>query len=337
MKLDNFVGLFRPAIEKDLKSVIADNLEGQQPEFMGMVNYHMGWEGEGAGEEAEGKRIRPLLLLLTVSAAGGDWCRSLPAATAVELVHNFSLIHDDIQDNSTMRRGRPTVWFKWGVAQAINAGDLLFTLAYISLNREKVSLDSDAVVESVNVLSRGCARLTRGQFLDLDFEKRGLVSLDAYFQMIDGKTAALLSVCTELGAISAGVEASRRILFQEFGYNLGMAFQIIDDWLGIWGDSAFTGKSTQSDLIARKKTLPVVYMLKSSEEFVELWNKPTILPADLPALLKLMEQGHAMDYVLSEADRFSSIAMDKLEKCSGSNEAADALRYLTKQLLARNK
>ena len=128
------------SLEEELQYSIESQPEGELEQYNSMLAYHLGWDGEGAGPEARGKRIRPLLVLLTCSAAGGEWRNALPAAAAVELVHNFSLIHDDIQDNSPLRRGRETVWKRWGIAQAINAGDAMLTIAHLTLLRmEKTS------------------------------------------------------------------------------------------------------------------------------------------------------------------------------------------------------
>ncbi|MCJ7537186.1 MAG: polyprenyl synthetase family protein, partial [Anaerolineales bacterium] len=128
------------AIEQELHRSIESQNEPELDQYFTMLAYHMGWEGEGAGPDAQGKRIRPLLVLLTCAAAGGEWQNALPAAAAVELVHNFSLIHDDIQDNSPLRRGRETVWKRWGIAQAINTGDAMLTIAHLSLlQMEKTS------------------------------------------------------------------------------------------------------------------------------------------------------------------------------------------------------
>lgn len=159
-----------PEVELALRQVVDGTVNPRVPELRSMLTYHMGWEGEGAGPEAQGKRIRPLLVLLSTQAAGGDWREALPAAAAVELLHNFSLIHDDIQDRSELRRGRPTVWVKWGIAQAINAGDVMFTQAFHALQNLDRSLPADATLEALRVLQQVCLQLTEGQYLDLSYE-----------------------------------------------------------------------------------------------------------------------------------------------------------------------
>jgi geranylgeranyl diphosphate synthase, type I len=156
MIMREYLQAMRPAVETELQQFINRTLPGEYPEIHQMMAYHLGWEGEGAGPEAQGKRIRPLLVLLAAEAAGGMWQKALPAAAAVELLHNFSLIHDDIQDNSPLRRNRPTVWVKWGTAQAINAGDVMFTLAFMAIQ----DLARDAYLLSKCCLpAESCTRL----------------------------------------------------------------------------------------------------------------------------------------------------------------------------------
>ena len=169
-----------------------------------MLAYHMGWEGEGAGPAARGKRIRPLLVLLTSGAAQGDWKNALPAAAAVELIHNFSLIHDDIQDGSDQRRGRPTVWKLWGTAQAINSGDAMFALAHLTIFRLAGTTNEHTAFQAAHMLQETCLELTKGQFLDMSYETQSQLMIDDYWPMVSGKTAALLATCTELGALVAG-------------------------------------------------------------------------------------------------------------------------------------
>ena len=210
MKLDDTLMILRPAVEVELQRVLAELLPTRQPELRSMLAYAMGWEGEGAGAEAQGKRIRPVLLLLSASAAGGDWRKALPAAAAVEYVHNFSLIHDDIQDGSRLRRGRPTVWVKWGTAQAINAGDVMFTLAHLAIYDLCRVLPAPLALDAASVLEMTCMALTEGQYLDLSYEQRSDLTQADYWPMIAGKTAALLGCCAELGALSAGGRFSRK-------------------------------------------------------------------------------------------------------------------------------
>jgi geranylgeranyl diphosphate synthase, type I len=337
MNLQEYIKVMRPAIEEELQRMIHQAVSSEYPELRAMLGYHMGWEGEGAGAEAQGKRIRPLLVLLCAEAAGGSWREALPAAAAVELLHNFSLVHDDIQDNSPLRRSRPTVWVKWGVAQAINAGDVLFTLAFLALQQLSPALPAQDVLLASRILQQTCLRLTEGQYLDMSYESRQDLPLDAYWPMIGGKTSALLACCAELGALAGGADETRRGFYREYGHSLGLAFQVLDDWLGIWGDVALTGKSTDSDLVSGKKSFPVIYALSKAGTFARRWIKGPIHPEEVTQVVGMLEEEGAQTYTLETASRLTSQAMQALCQAAGEpgNAAYQALEALTRALLAR--
>jgi geranylgeranyl diphosphate synthase type I len=333
--LAQYTAVLLPAIEEGLHAAIAAHLPEAEGELLHMLAYHLGWEGEGAGKDAQGKRIRPLLLLLSAAAVGGDWRACLPAAAAVELVHNFSLIHDDIQDHSRLRRGRPTLWVRWGVPQAINTGDLMFTLAHFSMFDLLPSTSPERILAAEQTLLRACVHLTRGQHLDLAFEQREAVTLEEYWDMIAGKTAALLAACAEIGALLAGCDADLRGAFRTFGHNLGLAFQVQDDLLGIWGDAALMGKSSQSDLVAGKKSLPVVYALNRAGEFARRWQSGRVRSEDVSALAQLLKAEGAYDYAQEAARRLTRSSLQALDSLPSPSPAADALRDLASRLLSR--
>ncbi len=335
MDLQTYAQEMRSAIECDLQQVIDQAVPAEYPDLRAMLTYHMGWEGEGAGPEAQGKRIRPLLVLLSSEAAGGTWRQALPAASAVELLHNFSLVHDDVQDNSPVRRSRATVWVKWGVPQAINAGDTLFTVAFLTLQRLVETIPAPQVIQANRVLQKTCLYLTQGQYLDLSYKSRRSLPLEAYWPMVGGKTSALLSCCTELGALVAGVQPVRQKAFGEYGYTLGLAFQVLDDWLGIWGDVALTGKSVESDLASGKKTLPVLYGLSQNGHFAQRWQQGNVTPEEVPDLAQMLREEGAYDYTLTTAQRLTDKALDTLNQVVEENDAAYALVTLTRQLLQR--
>lgn len=335
MNLPDYMLTLRPVIEADLQRVIEQHLPADYPELREMMSYHLGWSGEGSGPEAQGKRIRPMLVLLCAQAAGGSWQRALPAATAVELLHNFSLIHDDLQDNSRLRHGRPTVWVKWGHAQAINAGDIMFTLAFLALNDLANWLPAQEVLAAGQILQRTCLRLTEGQYLDISNESKLNLPMEAYWPMIGGKTSALLSSAAELGALAAGADETRRASFREYGYSLGLAFQVLDDWLGVWGDAAQTGKSVESDLVSGKKTLPVVYALAQEGAFAHRWMQGSIRPEEVPVLAKMLEEEGAYTYTLQTAEQLTQRAVNALNKAVCEAEPAAALGELTQALLKR--
>jgi geranylgeranyl diphosphate synthase type I len=204
-----------------------------------------------------GKGIRPALALLSAEAAGAPATVGLPGAVAIELVHNFSLLHDDLMDGDVERRHRRTVWSLWGPASAILTGDALLALA------TEVLLDSGSPNAAVaaQLLAGATRELIRGQVADVAFERRQQVSLDECLDMSTGKTGALMSASTAIGAVLAGAPAPIVAALGAFGAQLGLAFQLVDDVLGVWGDPAVTGKPIFSDLRSRKKTLPVTYAL----------------------------------------------------------------------------
>jgi geranylgeranyl diphosphate synthase type I len=189
-------------IELELQRQISRLDAPRTKPFHEMLTYHMGWTGEGAGPEATGKRIRPMMLLLSTaacdSASSGTagtvetWQSALPAAAAVELVHNFSLVHDDIQDNSEKRRGRRTTWVKWGMPMAINVGDALFVLSNQAIIDLKENYPAEIVLKSAEILHNTCLELTRGQFLDMSYEKRTDLTVEDYWPMISGKTGLVI-------------------------------------------------------------------------------------------------------------------------------------------------
>ncbi len=337
MELQGFINLMRLPVEKELKDCITNSISAEFSELRTMLSYHMGWEGEGAGEEAQGKRIRPLLLLLCCKAGGGTWQHALPAAAAVELIHNFSLIHDDIQDESPIRHGRPTVWSRWGVPQAINAGDLMFTIAHLEMTNLQNYLPAEISLQAARLLHHTCIRLTQGQYLDMSYEKESNLTIDSYWPMVSGKTAALIACCTELGALAAGLDASRRRSFKEFGNSLGLAFQVVDDYLGIWGDSALTGKSTDSDLVSRKKSLPVLFGLSQNKRFAKRWQSGPIAASEAAELSACLAEEGAKEYTGNIADRLTGEALTSLLSTGGDEESTSALQELANMLLRRRK
>ncbi len=334
--LDPFIDLFLPAVEEEMRAVLASDDPGHNL-YYGMMHYHLGWlDGHLRPVDGRvGKRIRPLICLLVCDAAAGDWQQALPAAAAIELLHNFSLIHDDIEDNSRTRRGRDSVWTVWGVPQAINAGDSMFASAFDALARLSLrGVPDRATVSALRTFISACISLTKGQQLDIWFETQTEATVDQYLQMITGKTAALLSATAEIGAIVAEVTGEVQEHYALFGRHIGLAFQVYDDILGIWGDEAATGKSTASDIVTRKKTLPVLYGLSHSRELGELYAQPEI---DLACAVALLDQVGAREYAQSVAQGYSEAAVAHLRAAAPRGAAAQALRALTAQLIQRRR
>jgi geranylgeranyl diphosphate synthase, type I len=302
MDLEWACATYLPWIEATMRELVFRDDEQVSGHF-GMMQYHLGWRDECLGPSAipGGKRIRPLMCLVACGAAGGDPRLALPAAAGLELLHNFSLIHDDIEDNSPTRRHRPTVWKLFGMPQACNVGDGMFGLAHLAFYRLRDRGVADRIVlEALRLFDETCLSLTEGQYLDMDFEKRAEVSANEYFRMIAAKTGALLATSPQLGALVAGAAPEQVEMYRAYGSAMGRAFQLQDDVLGIWGDESVTGKSTASDILSKKKSLPVIYALSypaTGQRLANLYAKSPVTEAEVPEVLALLDESEARQYV----------------------------------------
>ncbi len=333
---------YLPLIEAELKKALAEPHPQLAP-FYGMMGYHLGWLDENFAprQAGAGKRLRPVLCLLTCQAAGGDLDQALPAAAGLELVHNFSLVHDDIEDHSPFRRHRPSVWNVWGVPHATNVGDGLFALAYLALYRlADKGLSSHRLLAANQAFAETCLALCEGQYMDMSFEQRLDIDLDEYLGMIRNKTAALIACATQLGAMLATDDPQIVDHYQRFGQNLGMAFQIQDDILGIWGEPEVTGKSAASDILQRKKSLPIVYALEregraGKRTLREIYSQEAIGEENIPQVLAVLEDLEAHGYARGMAQEYHRLALDELESTGIENESQALLRELADFLVER--
>jgi len=263
-----------------------------------LVRYPLGLcEADGsAGPGIGGKLLRPCLVLFSCEALGGEFGRALPLAAALELIHNFSLVHDDIQDGDELRRGRPTAWKAFGIGQAINAGDALLALALrVAL---RADLPGAVKLQAQEALVSATLAMIEGQVLDLAAEGKPLDG-EGYLGMARRKTGALLGCAFVLGALAAG----RPDLWgtsQELGEELGLAFQIQDDLLGIWGDPRKTGKPVGSDLLRKKRSFPVSFALERDPELVGLLSSPK---DHMDAILRRLEEVGAREAAQEEVKR----------------------------------
>ncbi len=326
-----------PHIELELQRQVSRLDAPRTKPFHEMLSYHMGWTGDGAGPEATGKRIRPILVLLTTASCGADWRLALPAAAAIELVHNFSLVHDDIQDNSPKRRGRDTAWVKWGAPMAINVGDALFVMSNQAILDLKNDFSPDVVVKAAEILHNTCLELTRGQFLDMSYEERNDLGVEDYWPMIAGKTAALISACSHLGALLGGADEEKQEVYRSFGHYLGLAFQVQDDILGIWGDEKVTGKSVASDLVEGKNSLPVLAGLDKKGRFAERWAEGPIRPEEVGQVARLLASEGGLLIAQESAKQMTDLALRSLQEADPGGEAGDTLFELAKKLLNRDQ
>jgi geranylgeranyl diphosphate synthase type I len=304
------------------------------PSMRTISRYHFGWADEQGRDTpgGGGKALRPALTLLSAQAAGGDPAQALPAAVAVELVHNFSLLHDDVMDNDVERRHRPTAWTVFGVPAAILAGDAQLTLAIEIARRDSVAA---VAMEVIGCLNEAVQRLIVGQSADVDFERRTDVTLPECLAMAAGKTGALMRCASSIGAIAVGADPATVAKLAEFGDHLGLAFQLVDDLLGIWGSPDVTGKPALADLRSRKKSVPVVAALDSGTEagarLAELYfqaDQPDQVDdeAALIAMADLVVRAGARDWTEAEADRHIRQAERCLAELAAPPAVTEALR-----------
>jgi geranylgeranyl diphosphate synthase type I len=341
LDLDQAFDYYLPLIEAELRRFFTETPASLQA-FYGMMSYHMGWldESLSQAQSQSGKRLRPVLCLLACRAAGGNERDALPPAAALELIHNFSLVHDDIQDNSQIRRHRQTVWTIWGRAHAINVGDGLFAMAFLSLSGLGGSIstaDRQAIYEA---FARACLLLCEGQYMDMSFETRLEVPQEEYLDMIDRKTAALLSCACHSGALVAGADPDAVERYRLFGQQLGLAFQVQDDVLGIWGNSAVTGKPSADDILQCKKTLPVLYALKREAELgghtlADLYAQGSTSESDVPAVLDELDRLKALDYARGINESYCDKALEYLEATDGEAATRHTLAQLVERLRER--
>ncbi|HUG47153.1 MAG TPA: polyprenyl synthetase family protein [Candidatus Limnocylindria bacterium] len=317
--------------EDEILRVIAQAEDPRTHALYEMVRYHLGLDRDGP----RGKRLRPLLGLLAYESLTGDHRQALPGAAAVELGHNFSLVHDDIEDGDVERRHRPTLWRVYGVAQAINTGDTLFTLSRMALHRlTELGFPDAKVLALLRLYDETCLALCEGQFMDIwSAEHDDRLSVDFYFDMIGRKTAALIAASIQAGAMLATDDEAVVQAYRGFGWALGIAFQLNDDLLGIWGDEQTTGKEP-SDLAKHKKTLPIIYALETTDEkdrarLREILAAQALSPAQLAEARAILEQCGARDYTRVRAREQRDEALGRLEAAGVVQaEALERLRQI---------
>lgn len=322
--------------------------------FHGQVEYHLGWRDKSLSPTAAhpGKLLRPALVLLAAELGAGRRGadaqgrrkvaeRALPAAVCVELVHNFSLIHDDIEDGDAERRHRPTLWKLWGMPQAINTGDGLFAMARSSLWRlVDTGVDSRTVVRLAELLDRTCLELCEGQFLDMSYEGRQDVTEAMYLDMIGRKTAALMACSTEMGAtIGAPGLPDVAGALGRFGRSLGMAFQLRDDLLGIWS-AELLGKDVAGDIRRKKMSLPVLHAFETAsdadrETLRAIYAAPgAATEEEITAALGVLERTDARGRVLQALHEEAEKARAALDKATEDSPETHEARDLFATLLA---
>lgn len=306
---------FERALEDTVTAILAS--VGESP-VCEQVRWHFGFGDDGAPRR--GKRLRPRLLLHTAFEEGATFEQALDAALAIEYVHNYSLVHDDIEDGDRLRHGAETVWARYGIPHGVNAGDSMCALSYLALLRNTGGLPLDRIAVMTSVLHEANLAMCVGQARDMHFESVGRVSMDEYLAMVRGKTSALFGAACELGARAAGAADERVTAYRELGRAYGSSFQIRDDILGTWGSPEETGKPSGSDIARRKWTFPVVWALggEPSEEREAIARRyarsAPLDPADVGAIVQALDAlgarraaDEAGELLLRDADRIAEL------------------------------
>ncbi|MEU6037185.1 polyprenyl synthetase family protein [Actinomadura sp. NPDC047616] len=347
----------RALVDPGLRAVV----DGMPDEVRAVTAYHFGWldeHGRPVAGGGAGKALRPALALLSAEAVGGAAADGLPAALAVELTHNFSLLHDDVMDRDRTRRHRPTAWSVFGANPAILAGDALLACAFESLAgapsawppaghapaehgvAKRVPAEG-VLAEGVRTLSRAVLDLVEGQCADVSFETRTDVDVPECLRMAEHKTGALLAASCALGAAYGGGTPPQIGGLRRFGARIGLAFQLVDDLLGIWGDPAVTGKPVHADLRRRKKSLPVVAALASGTaaggELARLYLRDGPLPeGDAARAARLVEEAGGRAWARQRARRLKAEALAELDAAAPVERPRAGLRALAHLVLDRD-
>ncbi len=335
---------FRSQVEQELREIV---VRGSAPllELDSMYLYHMGFcDRDGKPVDLpKGKYMRPVLCLAMCAALGGNPGQAIPAAASLELGHRTTLVFDDIQDKGSERNGRPTVWAIWGADQAINAGLVLSSFARIALLRLKQRrVPTNTILDTWAVLERANIDLCRGQSLDLSFMDGRSVGVAEYLEMVRGKTATFFGAACEVAALIASRDARTVLLARDFGLNMGIAFQVHDDYLGVWGDETEVGK-TANDLVEKKRSLPVVLACEmapgypgADRDTLERWLKSEGHRPEEAAVIKAFMERIGVPAKLAEMEkRYLEEAALLLDHLELQPEWAERLRSLLDRVVER--
>lgn len=341
MNAEDILNEHLPMIDGEIKKIFKNR--NYPKHLYDMMQYHLGWLDEKLrkADQYRGKRFRPTICLLTYNSISGVYDKALPAAAAIELIHNFSLIHDDIEDMDEARRHKPTVWKLWGISQAINAGDGMHVMANIAaLRLKEINVTDTKIVDVLSVINHTIMDLCEGQYLDMSFEKKLDITTEMYLDMVSRKTAALVEAAALVGAILATENEKIIEHFKKFGRNIGIAFQIVDDIIGIWEKTKDTGKPKASDIKNKKKTLPIIYAFEKSSKtekklLVEIYKKEVLDDRNVSNVLKILERVKAHEYSKNMARKFEDVALKELSKTEIKSESMKKLRMLAKFLVKR--
>jgi len=261
-----------------------------------------------------------------------------PAGAAIEFIHNFSLIHDDVEDSDEERRHRPTVWKLWGIPQAINVGSNMQAMVNRAVLRLRGRHSAEVTLTALEIITGAIVRMTEGQYLDMSFEHRESVSLADHFRMTGGKTAALLEAALRVGALLGGGTMEQQDALGDFGREFGLAFQCRDDYLGIWGEPARTGKPVGSDILSGKRSLPIVFALEQAPASSSAGKRlrQALRARDVKTVLACLEAVETRRFVADSVDEHTAASLDGLRRCATDNAYTTAMREIAEYALRRN-
>lgn len=337
MKTPTIFEKYRQDVDNKIKLII----HNRNSELYRMMDYHFGWSDANGNsvQSNSGKAMRPALCLFSCEALNGDVNGASWAAAALELTHNFSLILDDVQDDDMERRHRPTVWALWGKPQAINAGTAMHILSSYALSQMKacgVSFQKQLLV--YQKLDEITLKLIEGQYLDISFEDKFDITVKDYINMIELKTAALISGSMEIGAGFASEDETVVNNFKEMGKCLGLAFQVKDDILGIWGNQNETGKPLGNDIRRRKKSFPIVYALENAPEYqrhelVTIYSNKRMTEDNVYRVLEILNtvnaQENAQKFVQAYCDNAKNNFSNLKLELNAKNELSDVIEFMS--------
>ncbi|MBI3909387.1 MAG: polyprenyl synthetase family protein, partial [Armatimonadetes bacterium] len=320
------------------------------PRLYDIARYHLGWRDEALRplpehqqREFGGKRLRGVLCILAGEAVGGRGEDVAPAGAAIELIHNFSLVHDDVEDGDEERRHRPTVWKLWGVPHAVNVGSHMQALVNVAtLRLAQRGQRAETVVAVLRVITRAILRMTEGQYLDMAAQDEESVTLDAYFEMTGGKTAALVEAALRVGVLIGGGNEDQVEVLGRFGREFGLAFQARDDYLGIWGEPERTGKPVGSDILRGKRSLPVVYALAQPPLPIPITSggqdyplRQALRERDVPTVMHALERLGTKEFVGEVVERHTVAALASLAAAQVENPYGRAIAAIARYALGR--
>ncbi len=341
-KLPGMFSRYKNSVEQELYRVVPD---AETSEAYRLLRYHLGWvDRQGSGLDtpvSQGKALRPTLCLFACEALADDYSKALPAAAAIELIHDFSLIHDDIQDQDVERRHQPTVWHLWGIPKALAAGNAMQCtgdLALLDAGGKDVA--PETVIRVSGILTESYLEMIQGQCMDLDFESRTDIKADEYLYMIACKTGALIRCALEIGALLATEDVATVRAFANFGDCLGQVFQIRDDYLGIWGDEATLGKATGNDIRRRKKSYPVVFALERAsgqamDDLLRIYGQEVLAENDVQRVLAVLDEVGAQEHSQRLTEAAAARALEALKPVSlpqwALTEAEELVEFLAQR------